>query len=63
MCPEDTSPVALRDSRQHSNDLLQGELKDHLLNFFACGRLLAEAGDVIMNSTLMQGNFWYIISL
>ena len=58
-----TITATVRDSCQHSNDLLQSELEDRLLNFFAYGRLLAEAGDVILNSTLMQENFWYIISL
>ena len=45
------------------NDLLQGGLEDRLLHFFVYGRSLAEAGTVITNSALMQGNFWCIISL
>ena len=55
--------ATVRDSCQYSNDLLQDELKDCLLHFFVYGHSLAEACAVITNSTLMQRNFWYIISL
>ena len=58
-----TITATVRDSHQYSNDSLQGRLEDCLLHFYIYGRSLAEAGAVIKNSTLMLGNFWYIISL
>ena len=59
-----TITATVRDSH-HSNDLpgLQGGLNDRLLHFFVYDRSLAEACTVITNSTLIQRNFWYIISL
>ena len=58
-----TITATVRNSRQCSNDLLLGGLKDHLLHFFVYDCSLAEAGAVVTNSTLMEGNFCYIISL
>ena len=58
-----TVTVTLRNSRHFSNDLLQDGLKDHL-HFLYIAIALAEAYcAVIINSTLIQGNFWYNISL
>ena len=52
----------VRDSYHYSNHLLQGGLEDCLLHFlYVAIHLHAEACAVIMNSTLIQGNFWYII--
>ena len=74
MCPEKFSclltvlwigiiTATTRDGCQYSNDLLQGGLEVCQLHFYVYGCSLADAGTVITNSTLMQGNFWYIISL
>ena len=51
-----TITATVRDSHQYSNDLLQGGLKDRH-HFFVYVRSLPEAGTVITNSTLIQGNF------
>ena len=58
-----TITATVRDSHHYSNDLLQGALEDRLLHFSYMAVPLAEACAVITNSTLIQGNFWYIMSL
>ena len=58
-----TIMATVRDSRHYSNNLLQGGLEDSLLHFLYMAVLPAEACAVITNLTLIQGNFWYIVSL
>ena len=59
-----TITATVRDSCHYSNDLLQGGLEDCLLLFSCMAVPLAEACVVLMDLTLIQGNFWYnIISL
>ena len=58
-----TITATVRDSRHYSNDLFPGGLEDYLLYFSCMAVLLAEAYAVIMNSTSIQGHFWYIIFL
>ena len=55
--------ATIRDNCHYSNDLLQGGLEDCLLHFLYMAVLLAEICAMITNSTLIQGNFWYITSL
>ena len=55
--------ATVEDTRHYSNDLLQGGFEDLLLEFLYMAIPLAKACAVITNSTLIQGNFWYIISL
>ena len=50
--------ATVRDNCHYSNDLLQGGLEGRLLYFFIYGCSLAEACAVVMNSTLMQVDFW-----